>query len=165
LSTTEALGGPGGSAFGPLDCPSGSIGVGFIGRAGDDIDRTELRCRVLEGLSMFGPVFSTESSAGVVGGMGGADYGDTLMCPPQSALTGVRVRVGEVGFGIIVDQMGSRCTTFDGLTMDVGLVGSQEAFGDLETLDCPPGAVVTGFEGRQGLLLDKIALRCRQTIP
>jgi len=166
LSTTGTLGGSGGSPFGPLDCLSGSIAVGFKGRAGDDIDRTELWCRELVGLSLFGPVLGLETSGGAIGSStGGEDYGTALLCPPQSALTGIRVRAGDVGFGFIVDQMGSRCTTFDGTTLDVGFVGLQGSSGVIVNLDCPTGAVVTGFQGRQGLLLDQIALRCRQTIP
>lgn len=162
ITETSAVGGLGGDAFGSFDCDSGAIAVGFRGRAGDDIDRTEIRCRGLLGLGLFGPVLDTEVSGGIVGGFGGDDYGSALMCPAGSALTGVRVRAGNVGFGFIIDQMGSRCTTFsDGLVFDQGFVGSQESTAEIINLDCPAGSVVTGFRGRQGLLLDQIQLRCR----
>lgn len=166
LSTTDALGGDGGSPFGPNDCREGSIAVGFKGRAGDDIDRTELLCKEVMGVGLFGPILGPESSGGVVqtstSQPGGEDYGNALLCPEHFALTGIRVIVGDVGFGIIVDQMGSRCTNFvDGRIWDSDLKGSRQSNGSVENLDCPIGAVVTGFQGRQGLLLNQIALRCR----
>ncbi len=139
--------------------------MGFRGRAGDDIDRTEIRCRTLVGLGLFGPVLGPETSGGVVGGFGGTNYGGALSCPSGAALTGVRVRAGNVGFGFIVDQLGSRCTSFLGETFNVGFVGLNESGAGITNLDCPAGAVVTGFQGRQGLLLDQIQLRCRSTVP
>jgi hypothetical protein len=164
VTETPPAGGSGGSAFGPLDCASDAIAVGFRGRAGDDIDQTEVRCRTLVGLGLFGPMLGPEVSGGAVGGSGGNDYGSNLTCPSGSALTGVRIRADDPGIGaVVIDQMGSRCTGLsDGLVVDQGFVGLPGLPSAVITnLDCPAGSVVTGFRGRQGLILDQIQLRCR----
>ena len=58
-----------------------TVALALRGRAGDDIDRTELWCRAFP--PQEGAVF-----AGGVGGDTGADYDNTLTCPANSTMTG-----------------------------------------------------------------------------
>jgi hypothetical protein len=163
VTETDPAGGEGGSSFGPLDCPTDMVGVGFRGRAGDDIDRTELFCATVN-RSLFGVAVGSEVTGGYAEGPGGTSYGDVLMCPSNSALIGVRVRAGLAGPGFIIDQLGSRCRLFStGEILNIGLVGLDYGSASIIDLDCPDHSVVTGFSGRQGLVLDQIQLRCRST--
>ena len=67
------VGGSGGSPF-SISCAPNTVALALRGRAGDDIDRTELWCSALP--PQEGAVF-----AGGVGGDTGADYDNTLTCP------------------------------------------------------------------------------------
>ncbi len=89
LVQSGSFGGTGGSAFGPIDCPTGSMAVGIRGRAGDDIDRTQLACRLNTSFNLGSPVFGGAVFTVSVGG-GGSDWDETLTCPAGSVLTGIR---------------------------------------------------------------------------
>jgi len=117
-------------------------------------------CRNLDSIGVFGPNLGVATVTPGVGGSGGSDY--ALSCPAGYALTGLRLRVGNVGFGTIVDQMGVVCTNFrSGNEYPSPLVGNQESGAGLTTIKCPASTVATGFKGRQGLLLDQIQLLCK----
>ena len=163
VTLTGTAGGSGGSSSFSLSCPDGSIAVGLVGRAGDDIDRTQVLCRQLNGLGLFGPLLGPTTKTSAVGGTGGDDYGTTLTCPAGSAMTGVHGREGDVGFGFIVDQLGVVCTPFNGgASSNLGPVGSIESSsGTSFTLSCPDGMVATGIQGGQGAVMDRIQVQCR----
>jgi parallel beta-helix repeat protein len=144
-------GGFGGSAFAAVDCPGGSVVVGLQGRAGDDIDQTSLVCAPL-------PSLSPQSVLFVAGGGGGTDYGSALTCGTGQAVTGV---FGATRGGAQIDYMGVTCTNLSSgvssNSVTVGLSQDPVPF----TLSCPTGKKVIGIEGRQGLLLDQISIRCQ----
>ena len=145
-------GGFGGSPFAPVNCPAGSVVVGFAGRAGDDIDRTEIVCAPPPALTPTSPLF-------VAGGFGGNDYGSALTCGAGEAVTGVFGGV-QNGNGWI-DYLGVTCTNLaTAASHHTGTVGLNQG-GTPFTLSCPSGTTVTGVEGRQGALMDQISIRCQ----
>jgi hypothetical protein len=146
-------GGPGGSPF-TISCAAGTHAVALRGRAGDDIDRTELWCSSLEG---EGQVF-----AGGVGGDTGADYDNALTCPANSTLTGVHGRAGAVLFGgEVVDTLGVLCTDRSGEVVTSQTVGNPAPATSPFTLSCPAGKHVVGMFGGQGVVLDRIGISCQ----
>jgi hypothetical protein len=121
-----------------------------------------MQCRNLDSIGVFGPNLGAVSYSPAIGGSGGDDYGSALACPVGSALTGLQLRVGFVGFGTVVDQMGVVCTNFrSGHDHVSGLVGNRESGAGVTIMKCPASTVATGFKGRQGLLLDQIQLLCK----
>ncbi len=149
------VGGGGGSAFGPIMCPSGSVATAFRGRAGDDVDRTELWCSTVQA----GPSLGSAAFAGGVGGTGGTDYGGALTCPAGAVMTGIHGTAGGV-----VDSLGVTCTYLAGGAYQstaigrpgVGISPGATAF----ALNCAAGQEVVGFVGRQGNVLDQIGIYC-----
>ncbi len=147
-SRTMTIGGEGGTPF-DLTCPGG-VAVGLRGRAGDDIDRTELICR--------NPI-GTIVSAGAVGGMGGSDYQSTLSCRAGETMVGLRVGTYRNASFSWLDGLGVRCS--DGTTVrDLELVGVPSSDMQVTNLDCPPNQIAYGLFGRQGDLLDQVGLHC-----
>jgi hypothetical protein len=145
-------GGAGGSPF-SISCAPGSRAVALRGRAGDDIDRTELWCS-----SPFeGAVF-----AGGVGGDTGVDYDSALTCPANTTMTGVHGRVGTVLFGgEVVDTLGVRCTDESGEVVTSQTVGIPAPGTSPFGLGCPAGKTVVGIFGGQGRVLDRIGIYCQ----
>jgi hypothetical protein len=148
-------GGPGGAAFGPISCAAGSVATRLTGRAGDDIDQTNLWCSPVSGTTLGAPVL-----AGGVGGAGGSEY--DLPCPSGSALTGVHGTAGTVRAGVqVIDTLGVQCTNLATgarhSSPTVGIPSETPPF----ALACPAGTVVKGIEGGQGSLLDRISIRCQ----
>ncbi|MCU1384085.1 MAG: hypothetical protein JWL71_2782 [Acidobacteria bacterium] len=151
VTVVGPAGGFGGNAFAPVDCPAGSVVVGFLGRAGDDIDRTELACAATPALTPTGTFF-------VAGGTGGQDYGAALTCGGGEAVTGVYGGINGNGW---IDYLGVTCTTLStGASHNTGTAGLNQG-GSPFTLSCPAGKIVTGVEGRQGALMDQISIRCQ----
>ena len=150
--TIGPVGGPGGSPF-SISCAPDSHALALRGRAGDDIDRTELWCNApLEGM-----VF-----AGGVGGDTGADYDNTLTCPANTTMTGLHGRAGIVLFGgNIVDTLGVRCTDRTGEVFTSQAVGNPAPAAEPFSLSCPAGKSVVGIFGGQGSLLDRIGIFCK----
>ena len=149
------VGGAGGSAF-TRACPAGQVGVGILGRAGDDIDRTELICAPRTDLA------GTRSSAGAIGTFGGIDYGATLSCGSGFYMTGIHGTAGTAGPGNIVDTLGVFCQHPEGGVTANGPVGLPwEVPTAPFNLSCTGGRKVIGIQGRQGLVLDQISLICQ----
>jgi hypothetical protein len=130
--------------------------VALQGRAGDDIDRTELICAPRADL--FGP----RISAGAVGTFGGVDYGAALTCASGSYLSGVHGLVGTTGAGFVIDTIGAHCANPNDTVTTTTTVGVpwpvvNAAF----SLVCPTGRKIIGIQGRSGLVLDQILLVCQ----
>ena len=116
-----------------------------------------MKCQNLDSVGVSGPTLGAESFSPVIGGFGGSDYGSTLTCPPGSALTGLQLRLTN-----IVDQLGVVCTDFSsGNEFFSNLVGNQGTAAQPSTFRCPGSTTATGFQGRQGALLDQVQLVCR----
>jgi hypothetical protein len=150
------VGGGGGSPY-TIMCPSGTVATALRGRAGDDIDRTELMCSPV----LPGPALGAESSAGAVGGFGGNDYGAALTCPAGYAMTGIHGLAGTVVWGgNVVDTIGVTCTSVTtGAVYQSGTVGNQTPANPF-SLNCAAGKEVVGIAGGQGGLLDRIGIYC-----
>ena len=156
LTFVGPAGGPGGEPFGPFLCADGAVGTALRGRAGDDLDRTELWCSTLDGTTLGDPVF-----AGGVGGDTGAAY--DMTCNPGFVMTGVHGRAGIVTWGgNVVDTLGVTCTDLASTeaynTPATGVPSGETA---LFSLNCPAGTRLVGIQGRQGALLDQITIACR----
>ena len=154
------VGGNGGEPFGPpsfATCNPGWMATAIRGRAGDDIDRTELWCSNIDGTFVGAP-----EPVAVVGGNGGVDYGTTLSCPSGSVITGLHGRAGTVVWGgTVVDTLGVTCTNLaTGAVQSTPEVGNS-AGAPFFALNCPAGQHVVGLQGRQGALLDQIAIICQ----
>ena len=154
-------GGGGGTPF-TIMCPSGSVAAALRGRAGEEIDRTELMCSPV----LAGPALGAAASAGAVGGFGGTDYGATLTCPAGYAMTGIHGRAGIVRWGgNVVDTLGVTCTNIaSGAVFTSAAVGDSWGTG-LFGLNCPAGQEVVGIAGGQGGLLDRIGVYCSNSVP
>jgi hypothetical protein len=152
-----SAGGGGGTPFGPIMCPGGSVATALHGRAGDDIDRTELWCSpAVPGVST-----GAASLAGAVGGFGGNDYGAALTCPANYAMTGIHGLAGTVVWGgNVVDTLGVTCThVVTGAVYQSGTVGNATPANPF-SINCNPGQEVVGIAGGQGGLLDRIGIYC-----
>ncbi len=162
IFTTAGVGNLGHNDFPPIDCGPGSYGVALRGRAGDDIDQTQLWCSPLSG-----GVLGAATLAGSVGGGGGSDYGATLSCPANSVMTGIHGMAGQVIWGgTVVDSLGVTCTDLStGTIVTSPTVGLETPLYPGSTtpyaISCPAGMAVAGIAGGQGGLLDWIGLRCR----
>ena len=158
VTVVGPVGGTGGSPFGPFDCAAGSMITSLRGRAGADIDRTEVWCSPVSGITVLTP----ETLAGAVGGFGGIDYGSKLSCPAGSVVTGLQGQAGFVVWGgNVVDTLGVICTD-----LAIGGVYTSPTVGNATptpgySISCPVGQHGIGIEGGQGALLDRIALRCQ----
>ncbi len=158
-----SAGGGGGTPFGPITCAAGSTGAGLRGHAGDDIDRTELWCREV----VAGPGLGAESFAGGVGGFGGTNYADTLMCPAGSFMIGVHGRAGTVLWGgNVVDTLGVTCrNATTGIVSQTPTIGGASPSATPFAITCPAGQEVIAIGGGQGGLLDRISIYCGDRYP
>jgi hypothetical protein len=150
------VGGGGGSAF-AITCGLDFAATALRGRAGDDIDRTELWCAPKTSLATPATFF------GAVGGFGGTDYGSQLTCPSGSAMTGIHGRAGQVLWpGYVVDTLGVVCTNpVTSTVVSSAAAGTAAPLAVPFTLSCPAGKQVIGIFGGQGGLLDRIGIVCQ----
>lgn len=153
-----SAGGGGGSAFGPIPCPAGTVGAGLKGAAGDDIDSTHLWCRTV----LPGPSLGNDVYAGGVGGSGGTNYGDALLCPTGAVLIGVHGRAGVVSWGgNVVDTLGTTCRNLGNGVITQSVTVGNASFGTAPfAVTCPAGEEVMAIGGGQGSLLDRIEIYC-----
>jgi len=155
LALVGPAGGGGGSEFGPVDCAAGSVVVGFVGNAGDDIDRTSIVCAPTPALAPTNTLFAA-------GGTGGDDYGPALTCGANSAVTGIHGRSGSSWGGVVVDTLGVTCTNLlTNATVNLGPVGNVGTSSTPFAFSCPAGTQVFGIQGKSGGLLDQLSIRCR----
>jgi hypothetical protein len=97
LSTGEpvvsggAVGGLGGSPFGPHYCPAGQVATGIVGRVGDDLDAFQLYCEQLRFIQTGTLTFGLEAleSSGTAGPSGGGGSPFENYC--EDTLGGLRV--------------------------------------------------------------------------
>ena len=160
LTVVGPAGGTGGSLFGPFNCAAGQMATALRGSAGDDIDYTELWCSPVSGVS----VGAASYSGGVGNPSGGTNYGSGLTCGAGEVMTGAWGLAGRPAWSAtanIIDTLGVTCMNLaTGMTRSLGTVGNP-SFGTSFTLSCPAGTQVVGIEGRQGGLMDAIAIRCQ----
>jgi hypothetical protein len=149
----DLLGGEGGSAFGPVNCPRGQGVVGIFGRSGNVIDTLQIICGKADGSADFVDPRR----------IGPSDGGSPVsaVCPPLGVAQSIQVNVREHHGAIVVSQVTLTCT-----------LKSQESLGrvtlgggggeDAGSSACPVNTVVAGFEGRAGSFIDAIGITtCR----
>jgi hypothetical protein len=168
IVTLAPAGGAGGSAFGPIDCPVGSVATGL--RGGYDngsfaplaIVSTQLWCTPISGGVLAPPAALAGLSEPPVGtptlGVQ-TDYGAALTCPAGKVVTGI---FGSAAANL-VNTLGVQCDApGGGSPVSVGPAGNGSWPGTTAFLmSCPAGKTAIGIEGRQGWNLDQIALRCK----
>jgi hypothetical protein len=156
-----SAGGGGGSPF-TIMCPAGTAATALRGRAGEEIDRTELMCSPV----LAGPALGAAASAGAVGGFGGVDYLATLTCPAGSVMTGIHGRAGIVRWGgNVVDTLGVTCTDLISAAVFTSPTVGDSWGTALFAINCPAGQEVVGIAGGQGGLLDRIGIYCSNSVP
>lgn len=155
-------GGPGGNPFGPVTCGPGTVLTALTGEAGSYLGQMTMWCApVLPGPSLGAAVAST-----VIGipGVGPVDFGAALTCPANHAMTGIFGTAGDVGWGVVVDGLGVRCTD-----VTTGAVSTSGMVGDQGTtpfnFTCPAGGEAIGFAGGFGGVLDRIGVVCGDPVP
>ncbi len=157
-SSYEILaGGPnrgGGSAS--MACPSGYIITGLLGKKGDYITGIGLYCSLLRNDGMTGERISTK----VYGNNGGVTW-DSLMCPPDKALTGI-----NGVYGGYVDRIQGICSYVANIDnpepSETGWAG--EGGADINTSSCDPGYFVTGIKIKWGDYIDGLTMICTQVV-
>ena len=106
----------------------------------------------------FSPNLGGFTNSPSAGGGGGRSF--NIDCGSNRALTGVRA---EQRNGAQLDRIGARCRDYvTGVVSNVGYVGANLGSGGIVNVDCPLNGVVTGFQGRSGLLIDRIQMICRK---
>lgn len=150
-------GGPGGNPFGPVTCNPGSVLTALTGEAGSFVGRMTMWCAPVQAGPSLGPAVASA----VIGipGNGPVDFGAALTCPANHAITGIFGTAGNVGWGVVVDGLGVRCTNVaTNAVHTTGMVGGQAtaAF----SLPCPAGEEAIGFAGGFGDVLDRIGIVC-----
>jgi hypothetical protein len=152
------VGGAGGNPFSFRACPSGQLAVGAIVRAGNDMDAFGLNCAAVTSVSFGMGGVSAQTGPTTATALAGNPNGGnffSLACPGGFAVVGIfgtftgslnalAAHCGRIGGGGVVDTAAGG--TFRGSpNFDVS---------------CPAGKAVTGFDGRAGLLVDAVRLRC-----
>ena len=143
-TVTAAIGGTGGSPFGPYSCAAGTTAVGFRVHTGQSYALTAAELMCSNGIST--PSF------------GGTTVPDTaLSCAVGDRMVGMVGSVTAGGIGGVVGGIAPRCQSVTGAIAPS--FGGLPIGGSL-TFDCPAGTVVLGVQGRQGAVLDQLALIC-----
>src|SRR5262245_57264061 len=111
--------------------------------------------------TMVALVLATPASAapgdGRLGGDPTAAKANTL-CPAGVGATGVAGNLGEVGVNPVVATLTMRCR---GGVAAVGAIGSFSGPRGSGATGCGAGQVAVGIVGREGSLIDQIAVRCQ----
>jgi hypothetical protein len=156
-------GGSGGAPFGPHSCPAEQVAVGFIVRAGNDVDAVTMKCAPVTSFAVsVAGIRGTTGSVTLTATAGNPSGGtpNDLCCAAGSLVTSV-----EGTFTGSINAMRARCTPIGGgPTNATPFAGTPRPAGTSFTSECPNGAnatAATGFQGRSGLLVDQIRLRCQ----
>jgi hypothetical protein len=157
------VGGNGGTPFGPINCPAGSVVTAFKGNASNDVEALQVWCSPLTD-NMLGP----EAFAGATTTNGDASFGAALTCGPNAIVSGIFGQSGPaLGAGTtnVIDMLGVHCTDLTTQESEalgpVGLQGIRQTGTGTFLRSCPAGTRLTGIQGRKGAVLDSIALICQ----
>ena len=156
-------GGTGGNPFGPHTCPANQVAVGFIVRAGNDVDAVTMKCAPVTSFAVSVAGIRATTGTVTLTATAGNPTGGTpndLSCAAGSVVTAV-----EGTFTGSLNAMRARCTPIGGGPDNfTPFAGTPRPSGTAFTSACPNGAAATaatGFQGRAGLLVDQIRLRCQ----
>jgi len=165
LDATEFVldehGSTGGTEF-SLQCASGEVVRGIVGRAGLRVDAIAPVCARLEPDGTLGSAHVLPSE----GGGGGTAF--DARCPGDTAVV-----VGLFGrAGGNLDSVGIACGSIStwvpdgrrGGAPDLGEYGGSIFSGDPYREMCPAGYVVTEIKGRSGSLIDRVGAICTRVV-
>ena len=147
-------------------CPPGYVGTGIKGRVGTVIDSISLRCSKVERSNYdSGCVLDDDVTYSLpMRGGRSCSFGNCgirgFTCPDGAVLTRVTGRSGSV-----VDQVRFQCRTLDVCAGGVGaIVETSPVYGGGGGSpfdgECAGDAVVAGFYGRAGSVIDRLGLYC-----
>ncbi len=167
-----AVNGPGligspGVAFGPLDCPAGSVARGTFGGAGEVIDAIGLLCGELYATR----VTTAPTLGSSTGGM------STLDCPDGQVPYGVSGSVAQGFWSGILNEFTVKCAQVVAADDDnggwavtrndvgdvlpaTGTLGIWQFSGSIETKECPANQFVVGISTYSRTHLDYLQLEC-----
>ena len=152
------VGGSGGSPFSFRACPAGQLAVGVLVRAGNDMDAFGLNCAAVTNVAFGMGGISAQTGPTTTTALAGNPNGGSvfnLACQAGFAVVGI--------FGTFtgsINAAAAHCARIGG-----GGVADTSAGGTFRgspnfDVSCPAGKAVTGFDGRAGLLVDALRLRC-----
>jgi hypothetical protein len=160
--------GSAGTAFGPLDCPAGSVARGTFGTSGEVLDTVGLLC---------GELFATRVTTAPTNGNANTGGVSTLDCPAGQVPYSVTGRVSSGFWSGILTEFSLQCAqvvaTDDGnggwtLTrVDVGdtlpaqgSLGSWSTAASSETKTCPDDEFVVGLSVYARDRVDQVEIAC-----
>jgi len=152
----DFMGGDGGGAFAPINCPRGKVIRGLAGRTGAVIDTIQLFCG--KGTGSVEDDILDPRRIGPSNGGGPV----SVLCPIFEAVVGIQVNVREHEGSIVVSQIVLQCQT----TLE-GANGARPVFGfgggdDAGSQTCPANHYAAGFAGRAGTFVDAVGITtCR----
>ncbi|CAH0238166.1 hypothetical protein ROS9278_02822 [Roseomonas sp. CECT 9278] len=149
----DFLGGEGGVAFGPVNCPRGQAVVGIFGRSGNVIDTLQIICGKADGSpDMVDPRRIGPSAGGSA---------VSAVCPPLSLAQSIQVNVRDHHGAVVVSQITLVCELKTAGSLGRATLGAGGG-GDAGSSDCPVNTFVAGFAGRAGSFIDAIGITtCR----
>jgi hypothetical protein len=164
--TTVATGSVAGGLVIEVRCPDGSVGVGYEGREGANIDHIRLLCAELGP----GGTLGTWTVTGAIGSSTGGIAFNTECAPDSLALT---VLVGDRGdYGTHIGRSQGQCRRPADIAAGMDNPSSRRTTapvgpggGSTYDLFCPDGSAVTGLRGQEDLAtgyLAAIGLICRE---
>jgi hypothetical protein len=132
----------------------------LIVRAGNDLDAVTMKCAPVTGFAVsVAGIRATTGSVTLTATAGNASGGtpNDLSCAAGSVVTAV-----QGTFTGSINAMRAVCTPIGGgPTNTTPYGGTPRAAGTTFEAACPAGTAATGFQGRSGLLVDQIQLRCQ----
>lgn len=163
ITPLEYVGGPGGAEF-VARCPCG-VAIGIAGDTANwlgysTIARFSMLCAALNGDGSLGSVSATSPVGSFTEGTaftGTCPAGEVLV--GQNASANNYVAVIGAQCAPVQDVLDSNVTvrsTLGPFTDTTGVPG-----GALSTEQCPPGTMVIGTRGRQGMVLDAVGFECQ----
>jgi hypothetical protein len=185
ITSATGFGGSGGGAELPIECPAGQWLRGLEGSVvtpapttarevgivcfapdsdGDGVANAVDNCPGVANPGqqhtknpVIGDACIPSFGDGRVGGSPGIESGSSV-CPAGTGVTAITGNFSLVGQNPVVAKATVVC---DGGASAVGSLGTQGAAAGSGTTSCEPGQVAVGISGREGDLLDRVSLRCR----
>ena len=160
VGPTVIIGGPGGGAFTDR-CPDGALLVGMNYTGDKDINSVGPVCQKFTGDYASEAIFGLRTHGSPSGAGGGGRYGAVgqVLCPPNTAVEGIKVQVSNVnlvhGYSFVCRTPGAH----DYKTTGRSALGAGAAAYE-KLADCGGGAIAIGVIGRSGALVDGLGLLC-----
>ena len=155
---TNWVGGQGGTNFGSIKCPKGSVIVGLRVRAGNYVDVLQTMCSSVGRRSITGEVFDGEFHGSIPTPAFNL-IEKQVFCPKNYRLSGLKVNAG-----FFIDKIRSlRCTQYRGENVKFVAVSIGGSGGKTQTMYCKASAgdYLISIPIAQGTYIDRIKGVCR----